>query len=64
MKCEACERGDCHQCGMQTWCECDCDGSDDTGLPPFVFTHCNDCGRQLHTPDEDQIGLCVTCGNL
>lgn len=26
MLCEACERGDHHECGMQTWCECDCDG--------------------------------------
>ena len=26
MMCEACERGDHEQCGMQTWCECDCAG--------------------------------------
>lgn len=25
MMCEACERGDHANCGMQTWCECDCD---------------------------------------
>jgi hypothetical protein len=70
MKCEACERGDCHECGMQTWCECDCGGPDDVGMPPndpyegFVFTHCNDCGRKLHTPEEDAIGLCEVCANL
>lgn len=26
MKCEACKQGDHQNCGMQTWCECDCDG--------------------------------------
>lgn len=26
MMCEACERGDHDNCGMQTWCECDCEG--------------------------------------
>jgi hypothetical protein len=29
MMCEACERGDHGNCGLQTWCECDCDGTDD-----------------------------------
>jgi hypothetical protein len=28
MKCEACERGDHLNCGMQTWCECECAGPD------------------------------------
>ena len=28
MLCEACERGDHEQCGMQTWCTCDCEGPD------------------------------------
>lgn len=26
--CEACQRGDCWDCGMQTWCQCDCPGPD------------------------------------
>lgn len=26
MMCEACKRGDHDECGMQTWCECDCEG--------------------------------------
>jgi hypothetical protein len=26
--CEACERGDHQNCGMQTWCECECEGDD------------------------------------
>lgn len=33
MKCEACERDDHFNCGMQTWCECDCAGPDGIGLP-------------------------------
>ena len=28
MMCDACERGDHLDCGMQTWCECDCAGPD------------------------------------
>lgn len=31
--CEACERGDHDQCGMQTWCECDCQGADGVYIP-------------------------------
>lgn len=27
-RCEACERGEHWNCGMQTWCECECDGPD------------------------------------
>ncbi len=26
--CQACERGECWDCGMQTWCKCDCPGPD------------------------------------
>lgn len=26
--CEACTRGECWDCGMQTWCQCDCAGPD------------------------------------
>jgi len=32
--------------------------------PRGVFTHCNVCGRKLHTEEEDQIGMCEVCGNL
>ena len=28
MTCDACSRGDHHNCGLQTWCECDCEGPD------------------------------------
>ncbi len=43
MMCEACERGDHDQCGMQTWCECDCGGPEDAGLlfvDPDETCHC------------------------
>jgi len=38
MKCEACERGDHLNCGMQTWCECDCAGPEgiDFGDDPMA----------------------------
>lgn len=43
MKCEACEQGDHFNCGMQTWCECDCAGPEsiefDTHEPPSLFLH-------------------------
>ena len=31
MKCQACEEGRHHDCGMQTWCDCDCEGYDPQG---------------------------------
>ena len=43
--CEACERGDHQNCGMQTWCECDCMGPDDYD---FYEEGCPDDGY----PDE------------
>lgn len=33
MMCEGCERGEHYLCGMQTWCECDCDGPDGCYIP-------------------------------
>lgn len=35
MMCEACENDDHLNCGMQTWCECDCGGGLDAGMPDF-----------------------------
>ena len=35
MMCEACERGDHDQCGLQTWCQCDCDGTMDMFMPDY-----------------------------
>lgn len=33
MMCEACKRDDHANCGLQTWCECECDGTADFDLP-------------------------------
>lgn len=58
MKCQACEEGFHYLCGMQTWCECDCDGIYETGSPspdddmPHTLTcTCEDC-LQNH-PERD-----------
>lgn len=65
MKCEACENDDHDNCGMQTWCDCDCEGYDPhEASVPFVFTHCNVCGKPLREPEEDEMGMCSDCGNL
>lgn len=37
MKCQACEEGDHQNCGMQTWCECDCDGPEAVDFGPLPF---------------------------
>lgn len=41
MKCNACERGDHDQCGMQSWCSCDCEGYDPGGsyVPDGHYFH-------------------------
>lgn len=39
-------------------------GPEDPEREPFVFTHCNVCGRKLHDPEEDQMGMCAGCANL
>ncbi len=73
MMCQACEAGDHGNCGLQTWCECDCDGTDDCFDPmayfdsydapeqPCVFSNCNVCGIKLRTSDEDKMGMCERC---
>jgi hypothetical protein len=33
MLCQACNNGDHDQCGMQTWCECECEGYDAGAYP-------------------------------
>lgn len=35
MMCEACARDDHAACGMQTWCECDCDPEMVRVMPEF-----------------------------
>ena len=45
--CSACERGEHWDCGLQSWCECDCEKvSDDDG----------------HDPDLDENNVCRVCG--
>jgi len=75
MMCQACEAGDHGNCGLQTWCECDCDGTDDCFDPMAhydpqdeddtaerrVFTNCNVCGIKLRTDDEEKMGMCERC---
>ncbi len=43
--CSACEDGEHHDCGLQTWCECECD--------PYSCT-CRDC--HYEPPDDDRDG--------
>lgn len=56
MMCEACERGDHDNCGMQTWCECDCAGYHDVGIPcPSMEGLDDDDDRTMacgHTPED------------
>lgn len=33
MMCQACNEGLHYLCGMQTWCECDCNGADEIWGP-------------------------------
>ena len=35
MLCQACEEGRHEDCGMQTWCECDCDPEAARMFPEF-----------------------------
>lgn len=54
MMCEACERGDHEECGMQTWCECDCDGPGGIYLPDdHYFVDDLDGGRLLKKATEE-----------
>lgn len=52
MMCQACEAGDHLNCGMQVWCECDCAGYHDAGMPEFdpfePYDRIMSCG---HTPE-------------
>jgi len=47
--CEGCTVDEHWRCGMQTWCECDCDGSTDWG----VFEIDPDEGLQIVGGDDD-----------
>lgn len=43
MMCQACEEGLHYLCGMQTWCECDCDGEEFGPSPDDDMPHSNTC---------------------
>ncbi len=47
MLCEACERDDHDNCGMQTWCECDCEGyQEGCCIPDQIEGLSSLCGAQ------------------
>jgi hypothetical protein len=54
MTCEACERGDHDQCGMQTWCDCDCEGPDGLYLPEGYYFRDDLDGGRLVKKDEQE----------
>lgn len=77
MKCQACDDGDCHLCGMQTWCDCDCAGSEGVYIPddfdgppataPTARITCPDCGEVVVIGDVFEggkpiSGMCPGCG--
>ena len=37
MLCEACSNDDHDNCGMQTWCQCDCEGSNSLYIPEGYY---------------------------
>lgn len=52
MKCQACQDGVHYLCGMQTWCDCDCDGPDgvwgpspDDDMPHSDTCTCEHCAQ-------------------
>jgi hypothetical protein len=67
--CEACTRDEHWNCGMQTWCECDCPGPggdytpDDSLDGEPEVPSCRECGcNPCCCLDSDD--FCLTCGNL
>lgn len=53
MKCRACEDRRHWDCGMQTWCECDCDGEaiDYWGTPDDDIPHSLTCACETCVQD-------------
>ena len=73
MLCQACEQDDHDNCGMQTWCECDCEGY----MPDGYYFHDDlDGGRLVKkepgnelleprhpsNPTGDPVPVCDPCG--
>lgn len=44
--CQACEDGEHAYCGMQTWCECECD-------PENIFDYFDPC-YEMEWPEESE----------
>jgi hypothetical protein len=55
--CEACAEGRHWQCGMQSWCDCDCD-------PDAFFGDIADCDNGFGEPDEFEEALANCSGSL
>jgi hypothetical protein len=51
MMCEACERDDHANCGLQTWCECECDGQSPPRYPENPDNHVRRSFRVQVEPD-------------
>ena len=69
MKCKACNDGDCVNCGMQTWCDCECAQDDDCYYEDDEL-ECTMCGGEGFEENDDPLwygfdkGLieCRACG--
>lgn len=59
--CSACERGDHRHCGLQTWCECDCD-PDAFDIECFEPPEkCIKCGHAADDDGVSDVPLCHSC---
>jgi hypothetical protein len=51
MMCQACERDDHANCGLQTWCECDCDPETAGYYFPAIDEELQDCIQETEESD-------------
>jgi hypothetical protein len=61
MKCQACEEGDHDNCGMQTWCDCDCEGYDPNIPAGSYFIDDLDGGRLVKQEKAMSVRAKVRC---
>src|SRR5262245_9600664 len=62
MLCQACERGDHDNCGMQTWCTCECEGYN--GQLVRLTPPCRVCGKTgevICYPEDHSQTICPDC---
>lgn len=68
MMCDACERGQHELCGMQTWCACDCSGSEDDYFHDDPYDQgeaggrCRHCGSTVCYGTVDGVMTCCVTG--